>query len=76
MAPNGPNAHAADEGRRGAGPAADFVDLYRQRWRIEEAFKRLKHRMHLESVSGLSQHDLIIDVSAKILASWPTTSPR
>ncbi|WP_435382740.1 transposase [Crenobacter oryzisoli] len=24
-------------------PAADFGALYHQRWRIEEAFKRLKH---------------------------------
>ena len=31
-------------------------------------FKRIKHRLHLESVSGLSQQALIIDVAAKILA--------
>lgn len=49
-------------------PAAAFGDLYHQRWRIEEAFKRLKHRLHLESVSGLSQHALLIDVAAKVLA--------
>ena len=49
-------------------PAAVFADLYHQRWRIEEAFKRLKHRLHLEAVSGLSQQALIIDVAAKILA--------
>jgi len=49
-------------------PAAAFADLYHQRWRIEEAFKRLKLRMRLESVSGLSQHALLIDVAAKILA--------
>lgn len=49
-------------------PAALFGDLYHQRWRIEEAFKRLKHRLHLEAVSGLSQQALIIDVAAKILA--------
>jgi len=49
-------------------PAALFADLYHQRWRIEEAFKRLKHRLHLEAVSGLSQQALIIDVAAKILA--------
>jgi len=28
----------------------------------------MKHRLHLESVSGLSQQALIIDVAAKILA--------
>jgi hypothetical protein len=49
-------------------PAPCFGDLYHQRWRIEEAFKRLKHRLHLESVSGLSQQALIIDVAAKVLA--------
>ena len=49
-------------------PAALFGDLYHQRWRIEEAFKRLKHPLKLECVSGLSQHALIIDVAAKVLA--------
>ncbi len=49
-------------------PCHAFADLYHQRWRIEEAIKRLKHRMHLKCVSGLSQHALIIDVAAKILA--------
>jgi len=49
-------------------PVALFGDLYHQRWRIEEAFKRLKHRLHLECVSGLSQQALIIDVAAKVLA--------
>jgi Transposase DDE domain len=47
---------------------ACFGDLYHQRWRIEEAFKRLKHRLKLEAVSGLSQQALIVDVAAKILA--------
>lgn len=45
-----------------------FPDLYHQRWRIEEAFKRLKHRVKLESVYGLTQHALLIDVAAKVLA--------
>lgn len=49
-------------------PPTIFADLYHQRWRIEEAFKRLKHRLHLECSSGLSQQALIIDVAAKILA--------
>jgi len=30
-------------------PAEGFADLYHSRWRIEEAFKRLKHRMALEN---------------------------
>lgn len=49
-------------------PAHAFAQLYHQRWRIEEAFKRLKHRMRLECVSGLSQQALLIDVAAKVLA--------
>jgi hypothetical protein len=49
-------------------PAHCFGGLYHQRWRVEEAFKRLKHRLHLEAVSGFSQHALMIDVAAKILA--------
>ena len=48
--------------------AGAFGDLYHQRWRIEEAFKRLKHRLHLEAVSGLTQQALIVDVAAKVLA--------
>ncbi|SAL07251.1 hypothetical protein AWB78_08498 [Caballeronia calidae] len=32
--------------------AVDFTALC-QRWRIEEAFKRLKHRLHLQVVSEL-----------------------
>lgn len=38
-----------------------------QRWRIEEAFKRLKHRLNLEHVSGLSQQAAMHDFAAKIV---------
>ncbi len=48
-------------------PATDFGDLYHQRWRIEEAFKRLKHRLNLEHVSGLSQLAAMQDFAAKII---------
>jgi hypothetical protein len=48
-------------------PHAEFGDLYHQRWRIEEAFKRLKHRLNLEQVSGLSQQAALHDFAAKIL---------
>ena len=48
-------------------PAIDFGDLYHQRWRIEEAFKRLKHRLNLEHVSGLSQLAAMQDFAAKII---------
>lgn len=49
-------------------PAADFGDLYHQRWRIEEAFKRLKSRLRLESVSGLTELAAQQDFAAKIVA--------
>jgi hypothetical protein len=48
-------------------PAAEFGDLYHQRWRIEESFKRLKHRLNLEHVSGLSQLAAMQDFAAKIV---------
>jgi hypothetical protein len=48
-------------------PASLFADLYHQRWRIEEAFKRLKQRLNLEHVSGLSQLAVEQDVAAKVL---------
>ena len=48
-------------------PAKAFGDLYHQRWRIEEAFKRLKHRLNLEHVTGLSQTAVCQDFTAKVL---------
>ena len=67
-APNGQVRVLATNLDAQAFPAESFADLYHQRWRIEEAFKRLKHRLKLECVSGLSQQALIIDVAAKVLA--------
>jgi Transposase DDE domain len=69
IAPNGQLRVLATNLDAQAVPAALFAELYHQRWRIEEAFKRLKHRLYLEAVSGLSQQALIIDVAAKILAN-------
>ena len=68
VAPNGAVRVLATNLRPDEAPAAAFASLYHNRWRIEEAFKRLKLRLHLESVSGLSQQALIIDVAAKVLA--------
>lgn len=68
IAPNGAVRVMATNLEESAAPAHAFAELYHQRWRIEEAFKRLKHRMRIESVSGLSQHALMIDVAAKVLA--------
>ena len=48
-------------------PAAAFGALYHSRWRIEEAFKRLKHRLSLEQLSGMSWLAAQQDFGAKIL---------
>lgn len=53
-----------DDGRY---PAASFGALYHQRWRLEEAFKRLKHRLRLEAVTGLDYQAWQQDFGAKIL---------
>lgn len=49
-------------------PAETFGALYHSRWRVEEAFKRIKHRLHLEAVSGLTYLALQQDFAAKLLA--------
>ena len=49
-------------------PAETFGALYHRRWRVEEAFKRIKHRLHLEAVSGLTYLALQQDFAAKVLA--------
>jgi hypothetical protein len=48
-------------------PSECFGELYHKRWGIEEAFKRLKHRLNLEHVTGLSQQAVVQDVAAKIV---------
>jgi len=48
-------------------PVAVFGELYHQRWSIEEAFKRLKHRLSLEQVTGLSPLAVQQDFAAKVL---------
>ena len=47
--------------------AQDFMDLYHQRWRIEESYKRIKHRINLEHVSTFDPVLMQQDVSAKML---------
>lgn len=49
-------------------PAAEFGALYHQRWRMEEAFRRIKHRIDLENVSGLSWLAHQQDLAAKVFA--------
>lgn len=48
-------------------PAQAFADLYHSRWRIEEAFKRIKHRLNLEHLSGISWLAAQQDFGAKML---------
>nr|WP_229505168.1 transposase [Massilia mucilaginosa] len=48
-------------------PAAAFGDFYHKRWRIEKAFKRLKGRLNLGHVSGLSQQAVVQYVAARIM---------
>ena len=47
--------------------AADFGDLYHARWRIEEAFKRIKHRLALEHLTGISWLAAQQDFGAKVM---------
>lgn len=49
-------------------PAADFGALYHRRWRVEEAFKRIKHRLRLEAATGLTYLAFQQDFTAKVLA--------
>lgn len=49
-------------------PASAFGALYHRRWRIEEAFKRLKHRLMLETATSLTEHAYRQDFAAKMLA--------
>ncbi|MEF8727922.1 MAG: IS4 family transposase [Accumulibacter sp.] len=48
-------------------PAHQFGALYHSRWRIEEAFRRIKHRLALEHLSGMSWLAAQQDFGAKIL---------
>jgi hypothetical protein len=48
-------------------PAADFAEIDHARWSVEEVFKRLKHRLNLEQVWGLSHLAVRQDIAAKVL---------
>lgn len=56
--------------------AAAFEDPYHQRWRIQEAFRRLKRRLRQKGASGLSQHALVVDVAAEVIADNITVLVR
>jgi len=49
-------------------PAHAFSALYHRRWRVEEAFKRLKHRLRLEAATGRTHLAFQQDFAAKVLA--------
>jgi hypothetical protein len=49
-------------------PATGFGALHHRRWRVEEAFKRIKHRLRLEAVSGMNHLALKQDFAAKVMA--------
>ena len=50
-------------------PAAEFGALYHARWRIEEAFKTLKCRLHLEGFTGELPYAIEQEIHAKILVA-------
>jgi Transposase DDE domain len=48
-------------------PTQAFAELYHQRWGIEEGFKLVKHRQHLEGFSGEMPESIRQEIQAKIL---------
>ena len=52
-----------------AHPSESFAALYKSRWKIEEAFKTLKHRLHLEGFTGELPHVIEQDIHAKVLVA-------
>jgi hypothetical protein len=50
-------------------PAGEFGLLYRSRWCIEEAFKTLKHRLHIEGFTGELPHAIEQDIHAKMFVA-------
>jgi hypothetical protein len=50
-------------------PAAEFGALYHARWRIEEAFKTIKCRLHLEGFTGELPYAIEQEIHAKILVA-------
>ncbi len=48
-------------------PSDAFGPLYRSRWGVEEAFKSLKHRLHLEGFSGELPQAIEQEIQAKAL---------
>lgn len=51
----------------GAIAPADFAQLYRSRWRVEEAFKLIKARLQVENWSGTLPHTVEQDFYASLV---------
>lgn len=49
-------------------PTDAMHDLYHNRWRVEEAFKRQKHRLKVEAATGVSEQAVRQDFMAKMVA--------
>lgn len=50
-------------------PAAEFGELYHARWNIEESFKLLKHRLHVEQFTGELPASIRQDFHAKLFTA-------
>ena len=46
----------------------DFADLYHMRWGVEEEYKNLKRRLHLEAFTGKTENTVKQDFWASLLA--------
>jgi hypothetical protein len=50
-------------------PAAEFAELYHERWGIEESYKVLKHRLCIEQFSGELPESIRQDFHAKVFTA-------
>ena len=50
-------------------PAAEFAELYHERWGIEESYKVLKHRLYVEQFSGELPESIRQDFHAKVFTA-------
>jgi hypothetical protein len=55
-------------------PGRDLMDLYHQRWQIEESYKVKKCRLDIEAASGMTPETLLQDFHAKVFAESLTTA--
>lgn len=55
-------------------PLIEIVDLYHQRWQIEESYKVKKCRMRIEDMSGMTPEIIRQDFHAKVFAECLTAA--